>query len=75
MSSYQDVDPDKRQADRVLKLKEVMDITSLGSSTIYRHMEKGTFPKQVKIGGQRVGWMESDINKWLEKLKHTHVSV
>lgn len=67
MTAYTEIAADKRQHDRVLKLKEVMEITSLGSSTIYRHMDNGTFPRQIKLGGLRVGWMESDINQWLER--------
>lgn len=55
---------DPSQTDRILKLKEVMQITSLGSSTIYRHMQAGTFPKQIHMGRQRVGWLKSDIDAW-----------
>lgn len=57
-----------KQGNRILKLKEVMAITSLGSSTIYRHMAEGTFPKQVHIGKQRVGWFQVDIEAWLSDL-------
>jgi prophage regulatory protein len=30
-------------------------------------MEKGTFPKQYKLGPRAVGWLESDIEKWIEQ--------
>ena len=34
---------------RLIKLKEVIEKKSLGRSTIYEFMTKGTFPKQVSL--------------------------
>jgi len=73
MTSYQDLEV--QEDDRVLNVNEVIKKTSLGRTTIYRQMKAGTFPKQVSLGGQRVGWLESDIKRWLEKIRHSHVSV
>lgn len=39
---------------RLIKLKEVIEKTSLGRSTIYEFMIKGTFPKQVSLGAKSV---------------------
>ena len=55
-------------ADRLLKLREVMRMTSLGSSTIYRRMDAGTFPKPKVLSVACVRWRESDIEKWMEDL-------
>jgi prophage regulatory protein len=55
-------------ADRFLKLREVMRITSLGSSTIYRRMDAGTFPKPKILSVGCVRWRESDIEKWMAEL-------
>lgn len=60
------LDPNK--ADRFLKLKEVMARTSLGSSTIYRRMKAGTFPKPKQLSEACVRWRESDIEKWMDEL-------
>ena len=54
--------------DRFLKLREVMRITSLGSSTIYRRMDAGTFPKPKVLSVACVRWRESDIEKWMADL-------
>lgn len=35
--------------------------TGLSRSTLYRRMQLGTFPKPVNIGGERVAWLESEI--------------
>jgi prophage regulatory protein len=52
---------------RILRLKEVTERVGLKKSSIYRFMSIGTFPKNFKIGQRASGWMEEDINKWVEK--------
>lgn len=51
--------------ERFLRLKEVIQRTGLSRSTIYLYISKGMFPKNVCIGYRCVGWMESDIDKWI----------
>lgn len=50
---------------RILRLKSVLDQTGLSRSTLYRKIERGTFPQQVRISERCVGWRESDIEQWL----------
>ena len=50
---------------RLIKLKEVIEKTSLGRSTIYEFMTKGTFPKQVSLGAKSVAWLESEVDDWI----------
>lgn len=45
-----------------------MDRTALGSSTIYRRIAAGTFPKPRQLSPARVRWMESEIDIWIENL-------
>jgi len=35
---------------RFIKLKEVMDCTELGPSTIYKYIDNKKFPKQIPLG-------------------------
>jgi len=51
--------------DRFLRLDAVLDRTGLSRSTLYRKVEEGTFPAQVRIASRCVGWRESAINDWL----------
>ncbi|MGD8111317.1 AlpA family transcriptional regulator [Vibrio sp. TRT 17S01] len=52
---------------RFLRLKEVMSLTGLGRSTIYKFMADETdFPKSVPLGGRAVAWVESEIEDWME---------
>jgi prophage regulatory protein len=43
---------------RILRLKAVLDHTGLSRSTLYRKIDHGTFPKQMRISEQCVGWRE-----------------
>jgi prophage regulatory protein len=52
-------------ASRILRLKTVLDRTGLSRSTLYRKIERGTFPKQVRISERCIGWREADVERWL----------
>lgn len=52
--------------ERLLRRREVETITGLSRSTIYRLMQKGDFPKPVRIGPGAVRWKVSDIKAWIE---------
>jgi prophage regulatory protein len=52
-------------ADRIMRIKAVLDQTGLSRSTLYRKVEEGSFPAQVKIAARCVGWRESAVADWL----------
>ena len=54
----------ERRVGRFLRRDEVERETGLSRPTIYRAMKRGTFPKQVRIGLQAVGWWASEIEEW-----------
>ena len=52
---------------KILRLREVKEITGLSRSTLYLEIAKGKFPKQIQLTGARsVGWHESAIIQWVE---------
>lgn len=51
--------------DRILRLNAVLDRTGLSRSTLYRKIEAGTFPAQVRIATRCTGWRESAVSEWL----------
>ena len=51
--------------DRILTIQEVVARTSLSIPTIYRRIKAGDFPKQVSLGLNRVGWLESKVVGWI----------
>lgn len=53
--------------DRIIKLSELKDIVGLARSTIYRMSSEGRFPKPIKLGERSSGWIESEVEQWLEE--------
>ena len=51
---------------KVNRLPAVKDKTGLSRSGIYLGMSKGEFPQSISLGARAVGWLESDIEKWIE---------
>jgi prophage regulatory protein len=51
--------------DRILRLKAVLERTSLSRATLYRKIQNGTFPRQIKLNPRCAGWRESAINDWM----------
>ena len=54
-------------ATAILRLPAVKDRTGLSRSTIYLRISQGKFPKPVSLGGRAVGWVEVEIEDWLNQ--------
>ena len=53
-------------AQKLLRLPAVLERTGSNTSDIYAAMKAGTFPQSVPIGKRTVGWVESEIEAWIE---------
>lgn len=53
--------------DRVLRLKQVTEKVGLKKSWIYKQVSLGNFPEPVKLGPRASGFLESEIDAWLEE--------
>jgi prophage regulatory protein len=51
----------------ILRLPDVKRSTGLSRSTIYLRISQGTFPKPVSLGERSVGWVEAEIQEWLQR--------
>lgn len=51
---------------RVLRRAEVVMRTGLSNTSIHREIQAGRFPKQVALGKRAVGWIEAEVDAWLE---------
>ena len=51
----------------ILRLPAVKTSTGLSRSTIYLRIAQGTFPKSVGLGARAVGWLEAEIQEWLQQ--------
>ena len=50
----------------VLRRRTVEARTGLSRSTIYLRMAQGTFPKSIPLGPRAIGWLESEVEAWLQ---------
>jgi len=47
-----------------LRLRDVMRVTGLARSTVYRLMAENGFPAPCRLGRRAVGWRSDDIAQW-----------
>lgn len=52
---------------RLLRLSEVLHLTALSRSGIYRLMEAGSFPASINLSARSVAWVEEEVQEWIQK--------
>ena len=52
-------------ASRFLTWLAVRSRVSLSRSTVWRKIQDGSFPAPIRISKGRVGWLEADIERWI----------
>ncbi len=50
---------------RLIRLKEVMRVTGLARSTVYKYIAEESFPKPVSLGERCVGWVDDEVQDWI----------
>ncbi len=50
---------------RTLRLPEVIKMTGLGRSLIYRLQSQQRFPHSVRLADSAVGWLEAEVQAWV----------
>lgn len=50
---------------RLLRTKQVVQLTGLSRMTIYRLEKSGTFPARRQLGQNSVAWLEDDVAAWV----------
>lgn len=51
---------------RVLRSPEVVQRVGLSRTQIWRLERAGNFPKRIQIGLNSVGWIEHEVDGWIE---------
>lgn len=49
----------------LIRLKQVSALTGLPRSTIYHLIQKGQFPKQIKLSERSVAWSLASVESWV----------
>ena len=57
---------------KLLKAKDVSDLTSISRSHLHRLAREGKFPKPIKIGENRSAWLESEVQDWISECVRKH---
>ena len=47
--------------DRIIRIKEVINLTGIPRSTLYLYITKGEFPKQIQLTQGSVGWRLKEV--------------
>ncbi|ENH7394710.1 AlpA family transcriptional regulator [Vibrio vulnificus] len=58
---------------RLIRFREVLAMTGLSRSSVYRSIEENQFPTQVQLGGRAVAWVESEVQEWItQRVENRH---
>jgi prophage regulatory protein len=52
---------------KILSKRQLKDLVLYSPQHIARLEAAGSFPKRVKLGANRVGWVESEVLEWLQE--------
>jgi len=52
---------------KILRLTDVINLTGLGRSSIYKLMAVGDFPLSVPLFNRSVGWVEQEVLDWIKQ--------
>lgn len=54
--------------DRILRFPELRKkIGGVSNVTVWRWERDGHFPKRIRLGGNSAGWLESEVDMWIEQ--------
>ena len=52
---------------KLYRMAEVVRITGLRPSTVYKQIREGRFPKPIKITSRTSAWTNKSIDNWIEE--------
>ena len=55
----------------LIKLPDVMKLTTLSRASVYRLIQDNVFPKPIKLSTRSVAWVVSDIEDWIQSKTQT----
>ena len=51
---------------KILRPNAVSEKVGLSKTTIWRRERDGDFPRRLQLGGKAVGWLEAEVDEWIE---------
>lgn len=52
---------------KIIRSKQLCEILSVSRTTLWRMENEGQLPARIQISKRSVGWLDSDIEDWLER--------
>ena len=52
---------------RLIRIKQVMNMTGISRAYIYMMAQKGEFPTPVKLSERSSAWIESEVYEWIDE--------
>lgn len=52
---------------RILSIKDVTSQLGISKSGLYNLVRNGYLPKGIALGARKVGWLQSDIDEFIQK--------
>ena len=56
---------------KLLRRADVVERTGMPSTTMYREIRLGRFPRGRKLTENTVGWVEAEVDAWIESREAT----
>ena len=60
--------PIKLDRPRLLRMPEVLRITGISRTTLWRYVRNPGFPLPVRLGPNAIAWRAPDVDKWFDSL-------
>ena len=58
--------PPPTDPDALLRVEHVSQLIGLGRTTIWTYVNRGEFPRPVKLGVRAIGWPRRVVIDWIE---------
>ena len=53
-------------AERLLKMKQLLERVPVSKAQVYRWIRAGTFPQSVSLGPQSIAFREAEVDAWIK---------
>ena len=53
--------------DRIMLTNEVLERIGVSNTTLWRLEKRGEFPARRRISPNRVGWLASEVEAWIQE--------
>jgi prophage regulatory protein len=63
--SMQQIQPENRAIERLIRIAEVKRLTGLSTATLYRKISAKDFPPPVQLGVAARAWPLSEVQDWI----------